>query len=220
MSYEISIPNNNDVEVGDINGDGIPDLVSDSVYVAYGLGKGEFSAPVYFPNDGGASQVVLAHLRSKDLLDVVTNSTFYGDSVLLNDGKGGLIEGLNVPFPSGGGCIAQADFNGDGIPDIGMIQNESSFTVVLGTGALKDPFRTGPSFPFPFVNADPFYGACVSNAGDINGDGIPDVLLQIPTTSSASNIDLLPLIGTGGGHFKMAPVIVRPQLTLICTWLT
>ncbi len=202
--YEFSLPHGGDVEVGDLNGDGVPDLISDSVYVAYGLGQGAFSTPVYFPNSGGAHQVVLGHLRSKNLLDVVTNSTFSGDSVLLNNGKGGLIEGISVPFPSGGGCVAQADFNGDGIPDIGMVQNNSSFTVVLGTGALKDPFTAGPSFPFPFADPDPYYGACITNAGDMNGDGIPDVIVTIPTDSSASNIDLLPLIGTGGGNFKAA----------------
>jgi hypothetical protein len=199
--YDIPLPNYEDVEVGDVNGDGIPDLVSDSVYIAYGLGHGKFSTPVYFPVAGtaigNASQVVLAHLRSPKLLDIETNDYFVRVSVLLNKGNGSFIEGTTTSIPSGMGCVTQSDFNDDGIPDLGYIQNGNTFTVVYGTGKAAAPFAAGPSTPFPPPASG---GSCFTNAGDINGDGIPDFLI-FETGLPGTPDTIYPLMGVGAGNF-------------------
>ncbi len=201
--YFIDIDNYEDVEVGDVNGDGIPDLVSDSVYVAYGLGKGRFSTPVYFPVGGGpvgnATSLVLAHLRNENDLDIVTNDAFTRVSVLLNKGNGRYIEGLTTPLPSGLGCEVEADFNGDGIADFGFPENGTSFLMEFGTGQIKAPFSSGPTTAIPQNSG---YSVGCPAVGDLNGDGIPDAV--IPEINGAGTTTLLyPFLGTGNGNFTV-----------------
>ncbi len=215
--YYLDLPNYEDVEVGDVNGDGIPDLVSDSVYVAYGKGNGEFTKPVYFPVGGAATynatSVVLAHLRNDKLLDIITNDVFVHVSVLLNNGKGAYIEGIETAIPAGLNCATPLDFNHDGIQDLGFIENGTSFTVLYGTGKSGAPFATGPSTPIPQQSG--YSVGCPSTIGDINGDGAPDML--IPEINSAGTATVIyPFFGTGGGRFKVGNPI---SLTGNYTWL-
>jgi hypothetical protein len=197
--YRFAIDNYEDVEVGDVNGDGIPDLVSDAVSIAYGLGKGKFSTPVSFAIPGGATSLVLAHLRNKKDLDIVTNDAFAVVSVLLNKGNGSYIEGSTTPLPSGLGCEVQADFNQDGISDFGFIQNGTGFLMEFGTGKVKAPFSTGPSTAIPQNSG---YSTGCPAVGDLNGDGIPDVV--IPEINAAGTTTLLyPFFGTGNGNFTV-----------------
>jgi hypothetical protein len=196
--YLFALSNGGDVEVGDVNGDGIPDLVSDVVEVAYGLGKGKFSSPVSFPTYGLASQVVLANLRSPKVINLVTNATFVADTVLLNKGDGRVIEGITTPVLSGLDCGTELDFNGDGIADIGFLDGPN-FVIEYGTGKIGAPFTTGPSSPVP-QNAG-YTQICPSNLADLNGDGIPDLL--IPEVNSSGTVTLLvPFFGTGNGNFS------------------
>ena len=53
--------------IGDVNGDGIPDLVSSGVSIAYGVGGGSFSKPVSYVVDGASfiTNMVLADLRDR-----------------------------------------------------------------------------------------------------------------------------------------------------------
>ena len=202
-AYNVALPNYEDVEVGDVNGDGMPDLVSDSVYVAHGLGKGRFSTPVYFPVGGGpvgnATSLVLAHLRNENDLDIVTNDAFTRVSVLLNKGNGRFIEGLTTPLPSGLGCEVEADFNGDGIADFGFPENGTSFLMEFGTGQIKAPFSSGPTTAIPQNSG---YSVGCPAVGDLNGDGIPDAV--IPEINGAGTTTLLyPFLGTGNGNFTV-----------------
>jgi hypothetical protein len=208
--YNFAIPNYEDVEVGDVNGDGIPDLVSDSVYVAYGLGHGKFSTPVYFPAAGGtlsATQVVLAHLRNEKDVDLVTNSAFTTISVLLNKGNGSYIEGITTPFPSGLGCGNELDFNNDGISDLGFLSG-NSFLVEYGTGKVSAPFSAGPLSAIPQNTG--YSLECPSNFGDINGDGIPDMLMP-EVNSAGSETLLVPFFGTGDDNFTAGTPFSTPQ---------
>ncbi len=210
--YYFAIPNYEDVEVGDVNGDGIPDLVSDSVYIAYGKGNGEFTKPVYFPVGGGTvangTQVVLAHLRSEKELDIITNDAFDRISVLLNKGNGTYVEGIKTTLPSGLACGIGLDFNNDGISDLGFL-NGPNFVVEFGTGKISAPLTAGPSSPVPQNSG--YTQTCPSNSGDINGDGIPDLL--IPEVNSAGTATLLiPLFGTGDGSFTAGAPVATSQL--------
>ena len=218
IPYNVPIPNYEDIEVGDVNGDGIPDLVSDSVYIAYGKGNGEFTKPVYFPVGfggaiGNASQVVLANLRSGKLPDIITNNAFVNISVLLNAGNGSYIEGIKTAIPTGLSCPTQLDYNNDGIQDLGFIENGTSFTVLYGTGKSGAPFATGPSTAIPQQSG--YSVMCPSNPGDINGDGIPDLIVPEVNSTATSTI-LYPLFGIGDGKFRAGKPI---NLTGDYTWV-
>jgi hypothetical protein len=70
----VEVPDASGIAIGDLNGDGIPDLVSAGGYVAYGRSTGGFTKPVSYPIDAalGSGEVFLADLRNDGRTDIVT----------------------------------------------------------------------------------------------------------------------------------------------------
>src|ERR1700733_12337757 len=101
----VNLPNGgvSSVLIGDVNGDGLPDLVSDTGYVAYGLGSGYF-ATINYPIEAGGGQRngVLADLRNIGRTDIITGG-FDAISVLLNEGKGFMEDGIWTAVTGGAG---------------------------------------------------------------------------------------------------------------------
>jgi hypothetical protein len=198
---------------GDINGDGISDLVSTFltgnytegfVYVALGEGGGAFARPVSYPieGNGSLSNVVLADLRKNGLKDIVTGG-FFGASVLLNVGKGYLEDGIWTAVTGGATCGATADFNGDGKPDL-AVNTPSGISILLGTGKYLPPFSAGTSIALA--------GAGCPVTGDLNGDGIPDLLLPaLGTGVAAGNATVVAYLGNGDGTFRLASTTPAPS---------
>jgi hypothetical protein len=180
--------------IGDVNGDGIPDLVNNYGYVAFGFGNGKFKPAISYPiqssGEGNpASGPALADLRNNGLTDMV-----FGDlsaiSVLLSASKANFKDGVWTSLPGSGNCAAAADFNGDGKPDLAVPTTEG-ITVLLGTGKASAPYTIGASIVVS--------GPGCPIAGDLNGDGIPDLLFG---ASSAGGV--VAYLGNGDGTFKLA----------------
>jgi hypothetical protein len=121
-----------------------------------------------------------------------------GDAVLgtaaLTAGTAGL-SFLNVSETLGG-PVAVGDFNGDGIPDIFLVQctfgmtgacRQWATTVLLGNG--DGTFTATSASPFP-------YGPHAIAVGDFNGDGILDLAV-----ANAGSNDVTILRGNGDGTF-------------------
>src|ERR1022692_1842832 len=183
--------------LGDVNGDGIPDLVSAEAYVAYGEGDGRFTKPVGYTTAGGGTDVVLADLQNNGLTDIVT-SGYFAVSVLLNQGKGEFEEGIWTNVSGGASCGVAADFNGDGKPDLAVITS-TGVSILLGTGKAATPFTTGT----PIAVA----GAACMVTGDLNGDGIPDLLVAVNGSPNA----LLTYLGNGDGTFTLKSTTATPN---------
>ena len=85
----------NPIAVGDVNGDGIPDLVNGTGEVAVGRGNGTFRLPALHPVDNGfgSYQVALTDLRHNGRTDIVVQDVD-AVSVLLNEGKGQFEDGI------------------------------------------------------------------------------------------------------------------------------
>jgi hypothetical protein len=174
------------IAIGDVNGDGIPDLVSAGGYIALGNGNGTFQAPIYYPVQSAYSpgNVVLAKLSRDGLTDIVTDSD-NAVSVLLSLGKGKYEDGNWTSVTGGAGCGAAADYNGDGKPDL-AVNTANGITILLGTGNSSAPFTTGSTIALA--------GADCLITGDLNNDGIPDLL--VPANGQA-----IAYLGNGDGTF-------------------
>jgi len=174
------------VAIGDVNGDGIPDLVSSGGYIAFGKTNGTFTTPLPYPiaTVGGVYGVALADLRNNGLTDIVTVS-HTAVSVLLSEGKGLYEDGLWTKLPGGAACGVTADYNGDGKPDV-AVNTPTGVAILLGTGIAATPFTTGATMTLADTG-------CLLT-GDLNGDGIPDLLVTTPTA-------LVAYLGNGDGTF-------------------
>ncbi|HXM39772.1 MAG TPA: VCBS repeat-containing protein [Bryobacteraceae bacterium] len=180
--------------IGDVNGDGIPDLVSSNGYVAYGEGGGRFTESFSYPNATGTpANVVLTDLRNDGRTDIVTGG-YYGVSVVLSDGNGKFRDGVWTSVTDVLGCGTTADFNGDGKPDLAL-GTAQGISILLGTGQAATPFSAGATIPLT-IEGCPF-------SRDLNGDGIPDLLVIQDTA-------VIAYLGNGDGTFTLRSTTAIP----------
>jgi Bacterial Ig-like domain (group 3)/FG-GAP-like repeat len=206
----------NFVAVGDFNGDGFSDLVTanyfaNSVSVFLGDGTGRFTqtaqSPITVGGGSGPFNVGIGDFTGNGIEDLVaTDFDISTLTVLQGDGTGGFTvfgSPLSAPSPS---AIAVADFNRDGNLDIAVTSfTKNTVTVYLGDGTRH--FTQSATSPIP-IGSGPYDIA----VGDINGDGIPDLV-----TANRSGNDISILLGDGSGGFSVSsvPVGIDPRSVVI-----
>ncbi|MGB6690779.1 MAG: VCBS repeat-containing protein [Terracidiphilus sp.] len=179
-----SKPHPHGVAVADFNGDGKPDVVTDSwgsnqIELLLGDGKGGLRLPGRYFNVGHRPY---ERLRSADfnhdgLPDVVTTNLDDGTAtILLGDGKGGFREATGSPFPAGAKPwqVYVGDLDGGGNADLAIIPyqrdiagpSEDVVTVLSGDG--KGSFKPMPGTPLPLGDCR---GPNSITAGDLAGNG-------------------------------------------------
>jgi hypothetical protein len=150
---------------GDINGDGLDDLI-----------VGAYQADPNGKSNAGKSYVVFGK----------TDSTAINLSAIASGTGGFVINGENVDDVSGNSVSTAGDVNGDGLNDLivgarGKLK-AGKFYVIFGkkdnTTIDLSAIASGTGgFVINGENVSGFSGISVSTAGDVNGDGLDDLIV-------------------------------------------
>jgi len=197
-----------DLAIADFNGDGTADIVTaDSddiltpVNILLGNGDGTFrNAGIVSPVFPDFVAVGDFNLDGKP--DFVTGTISLNQlSVFLGNGDGtftAVSAQPLTPSPLGvQGAVVVADFDGDGIPDLGWTAGASGISVFLGNG--DGTFR----------GAVPFAAGAQSEflvAAEFNGDGRTDI--------AATNGSSIQILLSGAGSFPEVTTTTLPNLML------
>jgi pimeloyl-ACP methyl ester carboxylesterase len=181
------------VVVGDLNGDGKPDLIVGHYFtglsVFLGNGDGTFGPELLLQGSSPASAI--GDFNGDGKPDIVT---IIGSSIrlYLGNGDGTFTSTPDTPFAgvyAGNTSLAVGDFNGDGKLDVVVTGNDLTQAYVLlgnGDGTFGGPTSVG-SVNQPFSVA----------VADFNGDGKLDIAL-----ADTSNASVAILLGNGDGTFQ------------------
>lgn len=192
--------------VADFNSDGFPDIAV-SVSATYprlllGNGAGSFKLAADPNSDYDSAapdpSLIAADFNGDKKMDLTFGTTLFGappfggQTVSFGAGNGT----FSSPVSIANGSPVVADFNRDGRADMAYIDGDS---IVVTLGQTNESF-TSVSTDLRLPNATGLY-----NAGDVNNDGIPDIVLNY--------YDHLEIwLGKGDGTFSYATSIVVSQI--------
>jgi hypothetical protein len=191
------------VAVGDLNGDGIPDLAvannagGGTVTILLGNGNGTFTQAANSPVTVGIAPISVAvgDFNRDGIPDLaVANQTSQTVTILLGNGNGTFTQAANSPATGGDPySVAVGDFNEDGIPDL-AVANMADGTVTILLGIGDGTFTQAANSPVA-VGERP----SSVTVGDFNEDGVPDLAIA---NSGAGTVTIL--LGNGDGKFTQA----------------
>ena len=202
------------LQVADINGDGIPDLLvanacstpacpNATLGVLFGNGNGTFQ-PVIVSAFAGANSLTVADINGDGKPDLILG---LGDSiaVMLGNGNGTFqppvdysIEGLSAL------SVALADINGDGKLDA-VVAIECN-NVFCANGLVGVLLGNGDGTFQPVVTYNSGAQDAISIAvADVSGDGHPDIVVANVLCNNCAGGSVGVLLGNGDGTFQ--PVV-------------
>lgn len=167
---------------GDINGDGFEDFIVGAYYAD----RNQTGATA----DTGAAYVVFG--AASGLSDIDLTSIASGDGT-----NGFKLEGGSALDFAGASVSKLGDVNGDGIDDIiigapgNSYSSEGAAYVVFGktsgfNGAYDLDALGSDGFKITGAAVDDYTGEAVAGGGDINGDGLNDIIIGAPQDSGSS----------------------------------
>ena len=193
----------------DLNGDGLMDVVTASfddgalgVFFNNKTSPGSFN-PALVLNSPGASQVALADMNGDGLPDLV--SADFNVSLFVQTSPGTFAAPISL-YAGGANWVALGDLNGDGAADVALADNVG-VKVLIHTGAASSTTFAAPVSVFAQSPNANVAGGNVIAIGDIDGDGLNDLVITDPgpTGGMATAVYVLIQNPTSHGTF-LSPV--------------
>lgn len=192
------------VALKDFNNDGHLDIAcanhnTNDVSILLGNGDGTFQAPVQYAVGADPRHVLVEDFNKDGKWDLATaNGGESTVSILYGNGDGTFQPQIKYNASTSPRWLAIADYNADGFADIATSNyNAKNISVLLGTGTTA----AGTAFLAPqnyIVGNNPTGLA----AGDLNGDGLPDIAVTVGGLPTAPNTVMAVLLNN--------PVTVSP----------
>ena len=186
------------IATGDLNGDGILDLVAPSdranhVSVFMGSGDGTFAAPVAYATAASPKSVTIADFNGDGTPDLAVACAGAGVvSVLVGLGGGAFAPASAYPAGAGASAVAAGDLNGDGRPDL-AVGNSIAHSISILRGVGDGTFTPGNAFGAT-------QSAGVIRMSDLDGDG----LLDLVEADNGNPLGLIVFRGHGDLQFTVS----------------
>lgn len=197
-SSTTSTPTGGYLAVGDFNHDGKLDFATSGNLLALGNGDGTFQTPTQIIVESFCcyTNIAAADLNGDGWTDLaLTDMTYSYVDVLLNDRQGGFnVTQINVTldqFPGGAAQVVLAPLRRHGPPDMLLSTYAGGAFIYLNNGDGTFQFKEYVYSPSPPLGTD------VLAVADMNGDGVPDLLMTEGDEGSTLGVYL----GNGDGTF-------------------
>ncbi|MDE2219177.1 MAG: VCBS repeat-containing protein [Gammaproteobacteria bacterium] len=193
----------------DINGDGLPDVVTASVedgalavFFNNGLMPGTLNTPLVLPAPG-ASQVAVADVNGDGMADLVAAD--FNVSLFLQTSPGSFANPVSL-YAGGANWVAVGDLNGDSKPDV-VVTDGTGVHLLINNGGAPAPSFAAPVTVFTQTANMNVSGWNLVAVADVNGDGLNDLVITDPgpTGGAAPTVNVLLQDPANHGHF-LAPV--------------
>ena len=190
----------NSVKQGDLNADGLPDLVVGREYglvpslVLINLGAAGWSAPVQLPSHATRDLAIVDLDGDGDLDLVEANSlpTYDGTAILLNDGAGNFTAATTGAIGAfNANAVAAGDLDGDGDRDLVLDQQ-------VWINAAPLVFVAGPTLPIT---------GTVNQLDLVDADRDGDLDLVVGAFPQPWPGNIVVLVNDGAGNFTLAQTI-------------
>lgn len=201
---------------GDFNGDGLLDLAvtsyigpsSNAVSILLGKGDGTFNPATFFSAIGSEFRsVAVADLNGDGIADLAVGSHWSATFTFLGHGDGTFDSGQPIATQNSlsSGYITTADFDGDGVPDIGVPNEDvSGKIVILLTQNTRNATVTLDNFS---LNGPGLHEVAASYAGGGN---------YLPSTSSTTELQVQvadPVFSVASGTYTTAQTLTITDAT-------